>query len=736
MSNDFYNATGAPATGSPGSSATVRAEFASVVAGFDKLPALTGNADKILVVNGSGTAVAASGQVLPAGTLVGTTDTQTLTGKTFNLASNTLVATSAQLAAAITNETGSGALVFATSPVLAGTPTAPTAAAGTNTTQLATTAHVFAERANTATLTNKTLTAPVINGFTGNTSIINIGSGQIYKDASGNVGLGTATPTVRLEVGRLGGPQAIANVTPITNILLTAGGGAAGSGAAVSMAGGIDSVVGFFFGDVDDGQMGSVQYSNASDVMTFRVNLNERMRIDSSGNVGIGTTSPTQRLEVNGTVKATTFSGSAASLTGLPLTTGVTGTLPVANGGTGSTSTTYCSLTTNVTGTLPVANGGTGVTTSTGSGAVVLATSPALAGTPTAPTAAAGTNTTQLATTAHVLAERTNTATLTNKTLTTPVIGTISNTGTLTLPTSTDTLVGRATTDTLTNKTLTTPVINGFSGSTAIVNIGSGQIYKDASGNVGIGTTSPGQKLSVAGSGNFSTANARVTAGNTSGTASDITMGADSGVGWIGSASNNVPIYFATNNTERMRIDTSGNVGVATTSPDALVTINGIASFGAGAVGTPSLARSGDLNTGIWFPASDTIAASVGGAEALRITSAGLLQFNSGYGSVATAFGCRAWVNFDGTLSSPISPRGSGNVSSVTKNGTGSYAVNLTTAMPDNNYAANVTVGFASAGTHIGEISSNGVSASILNIFTVGGSTVADFPIVTVAIFR
>ena len=53
--------------------------------------------------------------------------------------------------------------------------------------------------------------------------------------------------------------------------------------------------------------------------------------------------------------------------------------------------------------------------------------------------------------------------TLTNKTLTSPVISTISNTGTLTLPTSTDTLVGRATTDTLTNKTLTSPVISTIS---------------------------------------------------------------------------------------------------------------------------------------------------------------------------------------------------------------------------------------------------------------------------------
>jgi hypothetical protein len=55
----------------------------------------------------------------------------------------------------------------------------------------------------------------------------------------------------------------------------------------------------------------------------------------------------------------------------------------------------------------------------------------------------------------------TNTQTLTNKTLTAPVIATISNSGTLTLPTGPDTLVARDSADTLTNKTLTTPTISG-----------------------------------------------------------------------------------------------------------------------------------------------------------------------------------------------------------------------------------------------------------------------------------
>ena len=51
--------------------------------------------------------------------------------------------TSAQLAGVLSDETGTGVAVFSASPALTGTPTAPTASTGTNSTQLATTAYAF-----------------------------------------------------------------------------------------------------------------------------------------------------------------------------------------------------------------------------------------------------------------------------------------------------------------------------------------------------------------------------------------------------------------------------------------------------------------------------------------------------------------------------------------------------------------------------------------------------------------
>jgi hypothetical protein len=56
----------------------------------------------------------------------------------------------------------------------------------------------------------------------------------------------------------------------------------------------------------------------------------------------------------------------------------------------------------------------------------------------------------------------------------------------------------------------------------------------------------------------------------------------------------------------------------------------------------------------------------------------------------APLYVCRAWVNFNGT--GTVAIRASGNVTSITDNGTGYYTINLTTAMPDANYATTGSV--------------------------------------------
>ena len=97
----------------------------------------------------------------------------------------------------------------------------------------------------------------------------------------------------------------------------------------------------------------------------------------------------------------------------------------------------------------------------------------------------------------------------------------------------------------------------------------------DTSGNVGIGTTTPNALLNVAG------VNPRFRIDNTSGTASVFRIGADSGNAWLGTESNS-PLYFMTNASERMRIDSSGNVGIGTTSPNAKLDVAGPLRIGHG----------------------------------------------------------------------------------------------------------------------------------------------------------
>lgn len=73
------------------------------------------------------------------------------------------------------------------------------------------------------------------------------------------------------------------------------------------------------------------------------------------------------------------------------------------------------------------------------------------------------------------------------------------------------------------------------------------------------------------------------------------------------------------------------------------------------------------------------------------IKATNITDLTGTYTSTTTAINrgiAKAWVNFDGTTATPSTIRASYNVSSVTKNGTGDYTVNFTTAMVDTNYSA------------------------------------------------
>ncbi len=184
-------------------------------------------------------------------------------------------------------------------------------------------------------------------------------------------------------------------------------------------------------------------------------------------------------------------------------------------------------------------------------------------------------------------------------------------------------------------------------------------------------------------------------------------------------------LVFQKNGTETARINTDSQIVAA-----------------AGTASLPIYSTTGDLNTGIFFPAADTIAFAEGGAEAMRIDSNANLQFNSGYGSVATAFGCRAWVNFNG--SGAVAIRGSGNVSSITDNGTGDYTVNFTTAMPDANYCTVTSSRYLSTSSNqilIQNVKSGGTystsAVQVLSTSVVGSNTgMLDVTMFNVAIFR
>lgn len=130
-----------------------------------------------------------------------------------------------------------------------------------------------------------------------------------------------------------------------------------------------------------------------------------------------------------------------------------------------------------------------------------------------------------------------------------------------------------------------------------------------------------------------------------------------------------------------------------------------------------------------------TVAITGNTALTNALSVSGDLSFNSGYGSSATAYGCRAWVNFNGV--GTVSIRGSGNVSSITDSGVGNYRVNFTTALVDANFS-----GVASANEPVGQVRvacTTGFVTGYAIVYTFSGGAapaLADVDVLSFGAFR
>jgi hypothetical protein len=197
----------------------------------------------------------------------------------------------------------------------------------------------------------------------------------------------------------------------------------------------------------------------------------------------------------------------------------------------------------------------------------------------------------------------------------------------------------------------------------------------DTSSNVGIGTSSPGSRLDVKGTLRLSGSTSgyvgfapAATAGSTTytlpsadGTANQALVTNGSGtLSWASTATGTVTSVGGTGTVSGLTltgtVTSSGNLTLGGTldlsaynGAGAFTTLSasGVATFSAGSASAPAISRTGDTNTGIFFPAADTIAFAEGGTEVMRLDSSG----NLGIGTTSSLGNAsRLSVQVDGSF--------------------------------------------------------------------------------------